>query len=256
MQRYFVHLAYNGTAYHGWQIQPNAVTVQEVLNEKISLLTGEKVNLVGCGRTDTGVHARMFFAHFDLEKPLQIKPEEFVHKLNGFHLKDIAVYHLWPVPEDYHSRFSAVSRTYKYYISRVRDPFGRDQSWEYTGTLDVAAMQKAAEYLFDFTDFTSFSKLHTQTATNSCTISEARWEQNENQLVFTITANRFLRNMVRAIVGTLVEIGQGKLSPEEMNRIILSKDRGEAGFSVPANGLFLERITYPFALEGFLEMKA
>lgn len=256
MPRYFLHLAYNGTPYHGWQIQPNAVTVQEVLNEKVSLLTGEKVNLVGCGRTDTGVHARIFFAHFDLEKPIQISPEAFVHKLNGFHLKDIAVYHLWPVPEDYHSRFSAVGRTYKYYISRKRDPFGKDQSWEYTGPLDVIAMQKSTEVLFDYTDFTSFSKLHTQTATNICHISEAKWELTENQLIFTITADRFLRNMVRAIVGTLVEIGKGKLSPEDMKRIILSKDRGEAGFSVPASGLFLEKITYPFALKGFEEMKA
>ncbi|MBN2638514.1 MAG: tRNA pseudouridine(38-40) synthase TruA [Bacteroidales bacterium] len=255
MQRYFIHLAYNGIRYHGWQIQPNAVTVQQVLNEKISLLTGENVNLVGCGRTDTGVHARMFFAHFDLENEIKMSPEDFVHRLNGFHLKDIVVYNLWPVPDEYHARFSATSRTYKYYITKIRDPFAADLSWEYSSPLDIIAMQKATQYLFDYTDFTSFSKLHTQTATNDCKIIVANWEESDNQMIFTITADRFLRNMVRAIVGTLVEIGKGKLVPEDMKCIIESKDRGEAGFSVPACGLFLEKIAYPFALEGFELMK-
>lgn len=250
MQRYFIHLAYNGAHYHGWQIQPNAMTVQQVLNEKIGLLTGENVNLVGCGRTDTGVHARMFFAHFDLENPMKMSPNDFVHRLNGFYLKDIVIYNLWPVPDEYHARFSATSRTYKYYITKIRDPFATDLSWEYTRGLDVEAMQKATKYLFDYSDFTSFSKLHTQTATNDCTISDASWEETDSKLIFTITADRFLRNMVRAIVGTLVEVGKGKLAPEEMKRIIELKNRGEAGFSAPACGLFLERIEYPFSLEG------
>jgi tRNA pseudouridine38-40 synthase len=254
MQRYFLHLAYNGTRYHGWQIQPNATTVQEVLNEKISLLTGEKVNLVGCGRTDTGVHARMFFAHFDVENPILVSPEDFIFKLNGFHLKDIAAYNLWAVPDEYHARFSAISRTYQYYISRKRNPFKENITWEYTGPLDVDAMNKATQYLFSHTDFTSFSKLHTQTATNDCKISEAQWEVTDDEFIFTISADRFLRNMVRAVVGTLVEIGKGKLKPEEMKRIIEAKDRGEAGFSVPASGLFLERISYPFDLTGLDEV--
>ena len=246
MVRYFLKLAYNGTAYHGWQIQENAHTVQAELNRKVSLMTGEEVNLVGCGRTDTGVHAREFYAHFDLNEPLGFWEEDFVYKLNSFLSKDIVIFDLYQVPEDYHARFSATQRTYKYYISTRKNPFERDFCLEYTAPLDVEAMQKAAGYLLKFTDFTSFSKLHTQTKTNDCLIKEASWEISEDKLVFTITADRFLRNMVRAVVGTLLEIGKGKMKPEEIKDVIKAKDRGAAGFSVPAKGLFLEKVEYPF----------
>ena len=249
MVRYFLKLAYNGTDYHGWQIQENAHTVQEELNRKVSLMTGEEVNLVGCGRTDTGVHAREFYAHFDLNEPLGFWEEDFVFKLNSFLSKDIVIFGLYQVPEDYHARFSATQRTYKYYISKRKDPFERDFCLEYTAPLDMAAMQKAADLLQKFIDFTSFSKLHTQTKTNDCHIKEAFWEDSKDKLIFTITADRFLRNMVRAIVGTLLEIGQGKMKPEEIEEVIEAKDRGKAGYSVPAKGLFLEKVEYPFSLD-------
>ena len=187
--------------------------------------------------------------HFDLRQPLTFEPQDFVFKLNRFLPEDIAVLDALEVPPETHARFDAVSRTYRYYISRQKDPFVQDMALIFTGRLDVKAMQQAAGYLLDYEDFTSFSKLHTQTTTNLCRLAEARWEQTENQLVFTITADRFLRNMVRAIVGTLLEIGKGKLKPEDMKAIIEAKDRSKAGFSAPAHGLFLEEVRYPFVPE-------
>jgi tRNA pseudouridine38-40 synthase len=249
MVRYFLKLAYKGAAYHGWQIQENARTIQEELNHKIGLVTGDPVNLVGCGRTDTGVHAREFYAHFDLKVPLNFPEQDFVAKLNSFLSDDIVIFGLYQVPGDYHARFSATQRTYKYYISRRKAPFDRDFCLEYTGTLDVEAMQEAAGHLLKFTDFTSFSKLHTQTKTNDCVIKEAFWEVQGDKLIFTITADRFLRNMVRALVGTLLEVGKGKMKPDEMEDVIQAKDRSEAGYSVPARGLFLEKVEYPFSLD-------
>lgn len=248
MTRYFLKLAYRGTAYHGWQIQDNAHTVQAELNEKISTLLGASINVVGCGRTDTGVHAREFYAHFEVQEPLGWKPEDFVFKLNRFLPHDIAVYLLKPVPNDLHARFSATSRTYRYFIAREKDPFRRDLSMEFTGPLQIEAMQQAASYLKHYTDFTSFSKLHTQTATNNCKVQEAFWSDEPPYLIFTITADRFLRNMVRAIVGTLLEIGKGKMSPGDMKEVIEARNRGRAGFSVPAQGLFLEHVRYPYPL--------
>ena len=256
MPRYFLKLAYRGTAYHGWQVQENAHTVQAEMNEKISVLCGETVNVVGCGRTDAGVHAREFYLHFDLGKELPLSGKDFVFKLNRFLPEDIAVYGAWKVPPQAHARFDAVSRTYRYYISLQKDPFARELSLSYTGSLDVKAMQQAVGYLMDYEDFTSFSKLHTQTATNRCRISEAKWKQTGNQLVFTITADRFLRNMVRAIVGTLLEIGKGKLKPEAIKTIIEAKDRAKAGFSAPAQGLFLEEVRYLAEMEKIFEDKA
>jgi tRNA pseudouridine38-40 synthase len=252
---YFLKIAYRGTAYHGWQMQENAHSVQAEMNEKISTLCGESVNVVGCGRTDAGVHAREFYLHFDLGKPMAFQPNDFVFKLNRFLPEDIVVYGAWEVPSEAHARFDAISRTYRYYISLQKDPFARELTLSYTGSLDVKAMRQAAGYLMDYEDFTSFSKLHTQTTTNLCRISEAGWKQTESQLVFTITADRFLRNMVRAIVGTLLEIGKGKLKPEEMKTIIEAKDRGRAGYSVPAQGLFLEEVRYPAELEKIFEDK-
>lgn len=245
MKRYFIKLAYAGGGYHGWQIQENAHSVQAELNQKLSVLLGQEVNVVGCGRTDTGVHARAFYAHIDIPA-IERNLNDLVYKLNRFLPDDLVVYFIQEVPHDIHSRFSAISRTYKYYISALKNPFLRGLSMPYDGKLNVHAMQEASEYLLKHTDFTSFSKLHTQTKTNNCSISKAEWQVFPDRLVFTITADRFLRNMVRAIVGTLFEIGKGKLQPEDMDTIIEAKDRSKAGFSVPAEGLFLEEVTYPF----------
>lgn len=243
MQRYFIKLAYNGANYHGWQMQDNAHSVQTEITEKLSLLLKENVSIVGCGRTDTGVHAREFYAHFELSE-LKIETKDLIYKLNSFLPPDIVIYNIYEVSANLHSRFNAVSRTYKYYISLIKNPFGEGNSYYFNGTLDIDAMNRACSYLLDHTDFTSFSKLHTQTATNNCVIKLARFERINNELVFTITADRFLRNMVRAIVGTLLEIGKGKMEAEEINEIIEAKDRSRAGFSVPAHGLFLERVVY------------
>lgn len=244
MQRYIIRLAYNGANYHGWQMQKNAHSVQSELTEKLSLLLNEEVCIVGCGRTDTGVHAREFFAHFDISK-LVINEKDLAYKLNSFLPSDIVIYDIYKTSPDFHARFSAVKRTYRYYISLIKNPFNNKISYYYNGKLDVEAMNKACLYLLDNTDFTSFSKLHTQTATNNCDIQSAQFILVNEELVFTITADRFLRNMVRAIVGTLVEIGKGKILHSEMNEIITAKDRSKAGFSVPAHGLFLEKVEYP-----------
>ncbi len=243
MQRFVIKLAYNGFNYHGWQMQNNAHSIQSEITNKLSILLKQQISIVGCGRTDTGVHAREFFAHFDIDK-LIWSEKELVYKLNSFLPADIAIYEIIAVDSDFNARFSALSRTYKYYINTVKDPFKRDVSFYYNGTLDVSEMNKACGFLIKHTDFTSFSKLHTQTATNNCDIEYAKFVTNKNDLTFTITANRFLRNMVRAIVGTLVEIGKGNLSAEDINSIIQAKDRGKAGFSVPAHALFLDNVNY------------
>ncbi len=246
MARFFLKLAYDGTNYHGWQVQENAHTVQAELEEKIGLMLGVKTPVTGCGRTDTGVHAREFYAHFDSEK-MPFEPKDFIYKLNRFLPADIAIFDLFEVNPEMHTRFSAVSRTYKYYINTRKDPFNTKYSYYFNGDLDIAAMNHAAKYIAEYDDFTSFSKLHTQTATNICKISEATWEVfDDGRLVFTITADRFLRNMVRAVVGTLIEVGKKRITPEDVKSIIEAKDRSKAGFSVPANGLFLEKIKYPF----------
>ena len=246
MARFFLKLAYDGTNYHGWQVQENAHTVQAELEEKIGLMLGVKTPVTGCGRTDTGVHAREFYAHFDSEK-MPFEPKDFVYKLNRFLPADIAIFDLFEVNPEMHTRFSAVSRTYKYYINTKKNPFNTKYSYYFNGELDVAAMNRAAKYIAEYDDFTSFSKLHTQTATNICKISEAAWEAfDDGRLIFTITADRFLRNMVRAVVGTLIEVGKKRITPEDVKSIIEAKNRSKAGFSVPANGLFLEKIKYPF----------
>jgi len=246
MARFFLKLAYDGTNYHGWQVQENAHTVQAELEKKIGLMLSDKISVTGCGRTDTGVHAQEFYAHFDTGK-MPFEPKDFVYKLNRFLPVDIAVFDLFEVSPDMHTRFSAVSRTYKYFINTKKNPFNTKYSYYFNGDLDVDAMNRAAKYITKYDDFTSFSKLHTQTATNICKISEAAWEVlNDGRLIFTITADRFLRNMVRAVVGTLIEVGKKRITPEDVKSIIEAKDRSKAGFSVPANGLFLEKIKYPF----------
>lgn len=244
MQRFVIRLAYSGTNYHGWQMQENAHSVQEELSSKLSILLKDKITITGCGRTDTGVHASDFYAHFDVEK-MEWELKNLVYKLNSFLPYDIVIYDISKVNENFNVRFDAISRTYRYYITSVKNPFKEKTSYYFNGNLNVEEMNKACRFLFDYTDFTSFSKLHTQTATNNCTIKYAKFEKVNNELVFTISADRFLRNMVRAIVGTLLEVGKGKLCAEDMATIIEQKDRGKAGFSVPAHALFLEKVTYP-----------
>ncbi len=243
-QRYFIKLSFNGTRYHGWQIQPNALTVQQVMNEDLTLLLGEEINVSGCGRTDSGVHAREFYAHFD-SKANDLDDPVFAFKLNSKLPKDIAIDSIRKVHPEAHARFSASSRTYKYYISRQKDPFNDAFNHYIYGELDLENMQKAAILLLDMEDFTSFSKVDTDVKTNNCNVAEASWESFPGKTVFTITADRFLRNMVRAIVGTLLEIGFGKMTINEFKSIVEKKDRSSAGTSAPAKGLFLIRVKYP-----------
>lgn len=245
-QRYFIHLAYNGSDYHGWQVQDNAPTVQESVNKALSTLLNTEINVVGCGRTDTGVHASDFYAHFELKKELILKErEKLVFKLNRFLPTSIVIFDLLPVKERANTRFDAISRTYKYHVGRRKDPFFDDFSYFVYGNLDIDLMNQAANEMMKFTDFSSFSKLHTQTKTNNCKISEAHWAEDAHKLVFTIKADRFLRNMVRSIVGTLLDVGRHKISIEEFKTIIKNKDRCEAGYSVPAKALFLDKVEYP-----------
>lgn len=244
--RYFIKLAYNGKAYHGWQRQENSMSVQEVMEEGLRLILGETISLVGAGRTDTGVHATKFFAHFDLS--YSIKADDLpnkVFKLNSYLPGDIYVFNILPVDNFAHARFDALSRTYEYVITTRKDPFRQDSAWFFFQKLDVHLMNKAARVLLEYTDFTSFSKLHTQVKTNNCKVMEAHWEEEGSLLVFRIKADRFLRNMVRAIVGTLIDVGRGKINIDDLHKIIQAKDRSEAGLSVPAHGLYLIDIQYP-----------
>jgi len=245
--RYFITLSYDGTRYHGWQIQPNGDTVQQRLQEALSTLLRQPVEVVGAGRTDTGVHARMMVAHFDIPQP-PLGGEtvnDLAYKLNRLLPPDIAVQEIRQVNDDMHARFSATSRTYHYFIHTGKDPFLQAYSWQVPFKLDFEKMNEAARVLHDYQDFTSFSKVNTDTKTNLCDIKEARWDEvAKGQWRFTITANRFLRNMVRAIVGTLVEVGRGRISTEDVRRIIEAKDRCSAGESVPGKALFLVDIKY------------
>jgi len=239
--RYFIELSFVGTKYSGWQVQPNGVSVQQVLNEKFSLKLGVPIELIGAGRTDAGVHAEYFIAHFD--STIELKPT-FVDEINRFLPNDIVVYNIRKVNSDAHARFSATSRTYKYKISRIKNPFLFEFSNYYQGKLDISNMNKAAACLLNVSDFTSFSKLHGNNKTNICKVSKAIWKEENNLLIFTITADRFLRNMVRAIVGTLMDVGKGKISVEEFEDIINKKNRQKASSSAQAKGLFLTDIKY------------
>ena len=244
-QRYFIYLAYDGTAYHGWQRQPNGLSVQERIEEALSLLMRRETAITGAGRTDAGVHARLMVAHADLHTLLPT-PEEWEHRLNRLLPSDIVIYRICPVRADAHSRFDALSMTYHYYIACRKDPFQGRYRWVMDGKrLDIDRMNEAASHLLRYTDFTSFSKLHTDVKTNNCRITRAGWSLTGNDLVFEITADRFLRNMVRAIVGTIVDVGRGKLSVADFCAIIEARDRCKAGTSAPGNALFLTDITYP-----------
>jgi len=241
--RYFLELSYNGTPYHGWQRQPNAISVQEVLEDSLSKLLREKIEIIGAGRTDAGVHAKQIMAHFDYKGVLDIA--KFRFRLNALLPKEIAIQKINGVCEDAHARFDAISRSYEYYITLVKDPFRIDTAYFLKKKLDVELMNKAAKLLLNYTDFKCFSKSKTDVKTYNCDISSAYWEEKEGLLVFNITANRFLRNMVRAIVGTLIEVGEHKLTPDDIIKIINSKNRSNAGYSVPAQGLYLTRVEYP-----------
>jgi len=240
--RYFIELSYNGKKYYGWQIQPDVISVQEKLNDAISLISQEKIQVVGAGRTDTGVHASQMFAHFDIDNELK---GDLVFKLNSILPNDITVYQVFLVDDDKHVRFDAVSRSYEYKIWIGRNPFLLDFSWQiHSKKPDVFLMNEAAKILLEYTDFQTFSKVKTDVFTFNCDVTEAFWESNGNELTFHISANRFLRNMVRAIVGTLVDVGLKKISVDDFRTIIESKNRGNAGLSVPAKGLFLTSIKY------------
>jgi len=239
--RFFIELSYKGTDYHGWQIQPNANSVQAEINKALSTLLNTKIEVMGAGRTDTGVHAKQMFAHFDCQQDLD--GLELVSKLNGFLPKDITIHNINAVTDDANCRFDALSRTYHYHIIQQKNPFNTTAYLLYKN-LDVDTMNLACKHLLGKQDFTSFSKVNTQTFTNNCNVMLANWEQKEEELIFTIKSDRFLRNMVRAIVGTLLAVGEGKIKPEQVKEIIAKKDRGEAGTSVPAHALFLSNIEY------------
>lgn len=240
--RYVIEFSYNGTNYHGWQKQPNASTVQEELSKCLSFQLDEEVELVGAGRTDAGVHALQMFAHFDTEN--KINNTNLVFKLNSFLSDDILIHSIFKVTEEFHARFNALERTYQYFVSTKKNIFN-DNIYFVSSKLDCAKMNEASQFLIGKQDFTSFSKLHTDTSTNNCNIIKAMWVQQEDNLIFSISSNRFLRNMVRSIVGTLIDVGKGKINPSIMKDIIAKKNRCEAGFSVPAKALFLKEIKYP-----------
>lgn len=257
-QRYFIELVFNGKNYHGWQIQKNAMSVQETLNKGLSVLLKESIETTGCGRTDTGVHAKQFFVHFEADltilkdsgKSENPDPSAAIinlkHHLNRVIPNDIAIKRVFPVANDAHARFDAVSRTYQYVVYQEKNPFLQESGYYIHDPLNVDLMNEAAQLLFKYVDFSSFSKSRTQVLTNNCNILKAEWVTLEDRLVFVITANRFLRNMVRAIVGTLLEIGRGKITKEDFAKIIEGKKRSDAGVSVPACGLYLTEVKYPF----------
>lgn len=242
--RYFIEFSYNGKNYFGYQIQPNAISVQEEMEKALSTILREEIKTTGAGRTDTGVHAKKIFAHFNTEKVLD---QDLTRRLNSFLPPDISVKRIFPVKNDFHARFDATYRTYEYYISLEKNPFTEDSAWQHwRRLLDINPMNDACKILFEYEDFTSFAKLHTDNKTNLCKIYKAEWEQNGSELKFTVSANRFLRNMVRAIVGTMVEIGAGKLKPEDLRSVIENKNRNSAGTSAPAHGLYLVDVGYDF----------
>jgi tRNA pseudouridine38-40 synthase len=274
-QRYFIELTYNGTNYHGWQTQPNAVTVQQVLDKALATLLRAPIETTGCGRTDTGVHATEFFAHVNVEEsivhgpwsmekedntnsgyglwtmdyglPTKIKslPTK-IKSLNALLPSDIAVKRIIPVHADAHARFDATLRSYQYHVHFEKDPFLHNLSWLVRDVPDVELMNEAAKIIMEYTDFSCFSKSNTQVKTNNCKISRAEWVWNDGKLVFHISADRFLRNMVRAIVGTLMMVGKREIVPEAVRQIIESKNRSNAGTSVPACGLYLTEVRYPW----------
>ncbi|MEO3405251.1 tRNA pseudouridine(38-40) synthase TruA [Mucilaginibacter sp. CAU 1740] len=253
-QRYFIELAYNGTNYHGWQVQQNAVSVQELLNKALSTILRQPIETTGCGRTDTGVHAKEFFAHFDVKfaegetNPIEGTPFRGRGGLNALLPHDIAIKNVIPVHADAHARFDATARSYQYHIHFNKDAFLHGFSWQLRDEPDLELMNQAAAIMMEYIDFSCFSKSSTQVKTNNCKITRAEWVKTEQGIVFHITADRFLRNMVRAIVGTLMMVGKGEMKPEGIRDVIESKNRSNAGTSVPACGLYLTEVKYPYPL--------
>ncbi|MDF1574403.1 MAG: tRNA pseudouridine(38-40) synthase TruA [Bacteroidales bacterium] len=256
MSRYFIHMAYDGSDYYGWQIQPDKPTVQKVLEHALSILLKKKTAVTGAGRTDAGVHATYFMAHFDLKPEMLItgsgssadpdpSSDRFLFKLNRFLPPDIVVYKIFPVQEDMHARFSALYRTYQYHISSIKPLFQRNYCHYVYGELDTESIRHCCQIILENSDFTSFAKLHTDVKTNNCKLIRALWNEVENGYVFEITADRFLRNMVRSLTGTLLDVGLGKLDADAFKKIVEAKDRGKASSSAPAQGLFLVDIGYP-----------
>ena len=255
MARYFIQLAYNGANYNGWQTQPGLPTVQQTLEQALATLLREPIAVVGCGRTDTGVHASDFYAHFSLtpQPPLlggEGEVNQLVFKLNNILPPDIAIFDIFQVADNAHARYDATARTYQYHVSDRRLPFRQGQYCRIYYKPDIALMNEAARVLMEYDDFTSFAKLHTQVKTNICHLTEAHWDTVGEEWVFTIRSNRFLRNMVRSVTGTLLDVGRGKLSIEGMREIIEKKDRCAAGVSMPACGLFLTKVEYPREVKG------
>lgn len=240
-----MRLAYNGAPYCGWQRQPNAPSVQQAIEESLQTVLRVPVPIVGAGRTDTGVHAACMYAHFDTQGPIP-DTHALLRSLNHLCGRDIAIYDIFPVANDAHARFDADSRTYKYYVSDRKNPFMYPLSWQLTTPLDYDKMNRAAQRLLEVDDFTSFAKLHSDAKTNLCDVREAHWTEEGGMHVFTITADRFLRNMVRAIVGTLIEVGRGKMTEDQFRAVIQAQDRCTAGTSAPPYALFLYNVTYPY----------
>ena len=246
-QRYFIELSYDGTHYHGWQLQPNAISVQEVLNKSFSTILRQPVYTTGCGRTDAGVHATQFFAHFDFHSTddSQLNVDKVLKSINYLLPTDIAVKQIFPVAADANTRFDATQRSYQYHIHFKKDPFRVGYSWLIRDTPDIQLMNEAAAIIMEYIDFSCFSKSHTQVKTNNCKITRAEWIETDKGIIFHISADRFLRNMVRAIVGTLIMVGRKEIEPEAVRSIIQSKNRSNAGTSVPACGLYLTEVKYP-----------
>ncbi len=243
MQRYFITIAYDGTHYHGWQIQPNGISVQEVLQKALSTLLRGETGVVGAGRTDAGVHARRMVAHFETER--EVDCQQLAYKLNRLLPRDISVYDVKPVDSDMHARFSATKRTYHYYIHTRKNPFVRAYSCEMHYALDFDKMNEAAAWLLQVDDFGAFCKANTDVKTTLCDVMEARWIAcGDHEWYFRISANRFLRNMVRAVVGTLIEVGRGRMTLEQFRAVVAGKCRSDAGESMPGNALFLENVEY------------
>ena len=242
--RFFITLSYDGTRYHGWQVQPNGPSVQEKLQWALSTILRQDILVTGAGRTDAGVHARMMVAHFDVET-MVYEQQDLTYKLNRLLPQDIAIQKMEPVSDEKHARFSATSRTYHYYIHTVKDPFLRAYSCELHYPLDFQLMNEAAAILMTYEDFGAFCKAHADVKTTLCHITAAQWHQTSpSSWYFEITANRFLRNMVRAVVGTLIDVGRGRLSLDDFRKVVEGKRRTEAGESMPANALFLEEVKY------------
>lgn len=242
--RYFAELSYKGTAYCGWQRQPNARSVQQTIEEALTTILRESIEVVGAGRTDTGVHAAFYVAHFDTSRKID-NPESVVYHLNALLPEDVAFRAIYPVADDAHARFDATEREYRYYIQRHKDPFTRATTWQLSAPLDIEAMNRAAHTLLTTEDFTTFAKLGSNNTTNICHITRAEWVEIEcGMIVFIFRANRFLRNMVRAVVGTLVDVGRGKITPEQFEEIVASRDLSRSSSSAPASGLFLTDVKY------------